>query len=70
MERVTVTSSNIKSIGYDGQSRILEVEFLDGAVYEYYDVPAHVHAGLMSAQSHGAYLHAHIQRRYQYRREA
>ncbi len=56
MERVTVTSSNIKSIGYDGQSRILEVEFLDGAVYEYYDVPAHVHAGLMSAQSHGAYF--------------
>ena len=32
MERTSVTSSNINSIGYDADSQILEIEFNNGAV--------------------------------------
>ncbi len=64
MIRTPVSSSNIRSIGYDADSQVLEVEFLDGAVYEYYDVPEDVHQGLMSARSHGSYLHRHVRDRY------
>lgn len=67
MERKSVTSSNITSIGYDSADRVLEVEFHSGAVYRYYSVPAAVHAELMAADSHGSYLARHVKGRYDYR---
>ena len=43
MERQYVSSSNIASIGYDPDNLVLEIEFLSGAVYQYYDVPQSVY---------------------------
>lgn len=34
-----IDSSNIKSIGYDPVTQILEVEFIKGGLYQYKDVP-------------------------------
>lgn len=62
MIRKPVSSSNLKSVGYDPETRTLEVEFLYGALYSYSGVPESVHAGLMSASSHGAYFDAHIKK--------
>jgi hypothetical protein len=59
MERTAVQSSNIASIGYDNQSETLEIEFLNGSIYQYFDVPERVYEELMGADSHGKYL-AHI----------
>lgn len=66
MYRESVESSNIASIGYDEASRTLEVEFLNGSVYEYSGVPPEEHRGLMDAGSHGKYLNANIKGRYSY----
>ncbi len=55
MERVGVTSSNIRSIGYDEQSETLEVEFLSGGVYQYFSVPKATHQAFMAASSKGKY---------------
>jgi hypothetical protein len=66
MDRTRVSSSNIASIGYDAGSRTLEIQFLDGSVYRYYDVPSDVHAGLMAAASHGSYLATYVKKRYRY----
>lgn len=60
MERTPVTSSNISSIGYDENSSTLEVEFLSGTVYQYFDVPLTVYQGIMSAGSVGQYFAQHI----------
>ncbi len=68
MHREAVSSSNIRSIGYDAQAMILEVEFHDGSVYQYYRVPQSVYKGLMSAESKGSYLHAHVKSYYSYKR--
>lgn len=62
MERQYVTSSNILSIGYDPDNRILEVEFTTGAVYQYYDVPQSIYDGLMAADSHGTFLSAYVKK--------
>lgn len=62
MNRVSVTSSNLASIGYDPSSRTLEIEFNNGRLYEYYDVPSSVHAGLMAASSHGQYFDRNIKK--------
>ena len=66
MERKSVSSSNIASIGYDEATSTLEVEFLNGSVYHYYDVPDNEYQSLMSADSHGKYLAANIKGRYRY----
>ena len=39
MDRYSVASSNISAVGYDEQSETLEVEFLNGSIYQYYNVP-------------------------------
>jgi len=66
MERVPVTSSNVRSIGYDSDSQTLEVEFNDGSVYQYYGVPDNEHEGIMNADSKGKYLNSEIKKRYSY----
>ena len=62
MDRKYVLSSNIASIGYDSMNQILEVEFLNGRIYQYYDVPQSLYDGLMSTDSHGKYLDAYIKK--------
>jgi hypothetical protein len=66
MKRQSVQSSNIASIGYDAASQTLEVEFLNGGVYQYFGVPQNIYQGIMSASSHGEYLAQHIKGHYRY----
>jgi hypothetical protein len=66
MRRQSVTSSNLRSVGYDASTKILEIEFNSGGVYEYYNVPLAVYQGLMNAPSHGKYFHRHIKDSYRY----
>ena len=68
MHRAKVSSSNLVSVGYDAGSKVLQIEFDRGAVYEYDDVPHDVYEGLMSATSHGKYFDRHIKGCYEYRR--
>lgn len=62
MERQYVVSSNIASIGYDPDNMVLEIEFLSGSVYQYYDVPQNIYDGLMAADSHGRFLATYIKK--------
>lgn len=68
MDRDTVASSNIASVGYDEKTETLEVEFLSGAVYQYYGVPKNIHEELMKAQSKGQFLNTYIKNAYPYSR--
>lgn len=67
MERQTVISSNIASIGYNKVSQTLEIEFLNGSLYEYYDIPDNIYDELMSADSQGKYLAQKIKKIYKYK---
>lgn len=51
MERKNVSSSSIRSIGFDERNRVLEVEFSDGRINQYSGVSAEIHRRLMSAPS-------------------
>ena len=66
MKRIQVTSSNIASIGFDEESSTLEIEFLDGAVYQYFGVPLTAYDGLIYAGSKGKYFAQHIKGYYRY----
>lgn len=60
MKRISVSSSNVASVGYDERTKTLEVEFHSGAVYQYHSVPKSEFKGLLGAASAGQYLHRYI----------
>ena len=60
MKRASVSSSSIASVGFDIALATLEVEFVSGAVYRYFAVPAAVHLQLMGAASMGAFLNRFV----------
>jgi len=64
MRRRKVESSVLVSVGYDPQRRVLEVEFVSGARYQYLDVPAQVHLELLQAPSLGAFFNREIRDHY------
>lgn len=68
MERQPVSSSNIASIGYDPSTSTLEVEFIHGGVYQYFDVPQSYYDSLMQADSKGTYLSQNIKVSFRYAR--
>ena len=68
MQRYSVASSNVASVGYDSATQTLEVEFLSGAVYQYYNVPENMYDQLIKASSKGRFLHTHIKNAYPYSR--
>lgn len=66
MKRQAVESSNLASVGYDTENKILEVEFKHGGVYQYFDVPKEEYEALMNADSHGKHFVANIRNDYDY----
>lgn len=64
MQRHSVTSTSITSVGYDPATQVLEVEFHTGRRYWYRGVTPDEHARLMAAPSIGAYVAHHIKPRY------
>lgn len=70
MQRQSVISSNLYSVGYEPDTATLEIEFRHGGVYQYSSVPARVYEGLMNSGSHGQYFHRYIRNVYPYRKIA
>jgi len=68
MDRVPVDSSNLASIGYDESTQTLEIEFKNGGLYQYFDVPASVHTELLGSDSLGSYFSHQIRSSYRYTR--
>lgn len=61
MERKKVSSSSIRSVGYDERNRVLEIEFSDGRVIQYAGVSAEVHRRLANAPSIVSYFRDNIE---------
>ena len=62
MDRTRVRSSNLESVGYDPETRTLEIAFLNGSIYQYANVPQNICEGLMKAASHGTYFDKRIKK--------
>ena len=60
MKRLPVDSSAICSVGYDSRSRVLEIEYSNHCVYDYYDVPPDVYQQFCEADSMGAFVNFRI----------
>jgi hypothetical protein len=67
-----VVSSQIAAIGYDPESQILAVQFIEtgaeGRVYHYHGFPPEKFAELEAAESKGSFFYKHIKNRYDFDR--
>ena len=66
MRRRRVESTTVRSVGYQRKSRILEIEFQSGIVYQYLDVPGRVYEELWKADSKGRYFNSEIRDGYEF----
>lgn len=68
MKRDPVSSSNIASVGYYAPSETLEIEFLNGSVYQYYNVPQSIYNAFIVAPSAGRFFAYQIKNAFPYSR--
>ena len=61
---IKVNSTNLSAVGYDSETNLLTIEFNDGGLYEYYNVPQNIYNELMSAPSKGKFFHRFIRDTY------
>ncbi|MDD1695452.1 MAG: KTSC domain-containing protein [Methanoregula sp.] len=64
MERQSVKSVILNSVGYDEPAKTLEIEFNTGLVYRYSGVPPKVYTELMNSSEMGKYFSEKIRPRF------
>lgn len=64
MERSNVSSSMIDTIGYEQETKELEIQFNSGNTVTYYDVPLTVYQEIMQSPSKGKFFHLFIKDQY------
>lgn len=64
MNRVNVQSTDIRSVGYE--NGVLEIEFLNGGVYQYPNVPREAFLYMINNPHPGTYFHRNIKPYYPY----
>lgn len=64
MERESISSSMIRSIGYDPSTSTLEIEFNKGGVYQYQGFSQADYDALMNAGSKGRHFLANIKNQF------
>ena len=61
MERKKVSSSHVRSIGYDVKDQTLEIEFSSGTIMQYSRVSNEIHRRLMASTSMKSFVEDNIQ---------
>ena len=60
MNMQQVKSSNIQAVGYDEETKTLQVQFMGSGLYRYYGVAPELHKELMESESKGKFMNAKI----------
>lgn len=66
MQFDAVESTTLRTIAYDAHNQILQLEFLNRAIYQYFGVPAEIHQALLCAPSKGRYFNHAIRGHFPY----
>lgn len=70
MESYRINSTVIKTIQYDEENKILELEFWSGGVYQYKDLPKYMLEWLINAPSVWKFFEDNIRNYYYYKKTA
>ena len=68
MRRQRVDSESVVSAGFEPGDRTLEIEFVNGGVYRYFDVPVAVWNAFQRADSKGRFVNFMVKPNYRFER--
>lgn len=68
MKITAVESTTLRTVAYDPDRELLQLEFHNRAVYQYFKVPAAIYEGLLEAPSKGIYFNRFIRDKFDYAR--
>jgi len=63
---VRVNSTLLATLAYDAAATTLQIEFRDGSIYRYFEVPEAVYHGLLTAGSLGSHFNRRIRTGFRY----
>ena len=66
IRRHHVKSTAVRTMGYDEEEWVLQVEFSNGKLYNYFRVPSKEFRALQDAPSKGEYINREIKPYYEY----
>ena len=66
IRRQPVHSSAVAAIGYSRRLHVLEIEFVNGAIYRYLEVPPKIYRQLMSAESKARFYDENVRWRFRF----
>jgi hypothetical protein len=66
MTRIKITSDTLLSVGYEPDSKLLELEFPGRTVHEYHKVDPVIYMGLMYSEAKDAFFNKHIRDKFSY----
>ena len=66
MNKQPIASSNIFEAGYDEKEQLMEVDFINGGIYRYTNVPKSVWEAFLAANTPGEYFYHFIRSSYPY----
>ena len=66
MNVTIVELTSLATVAYDDARKLLQLEFCSRAIYQYFGVPAAVHAALLLAPTKGSYFNRVIRGRFPY----
>ncbi|MCG8708955.1 KTSC domain-containing protein [Brenneria sp. 4F2] len=66
MQRKRVSSSELFSVGYDAENSVLEIELLNGSIYQYRGVARMIYEELMSSSTKSRYYSRYIKSSFSY----
>jgi hypothetical protein len=64
MDRRPVNSSYIRSIGYDRERAVLEIEYVNSTLFRYYQVPHRIYRDLMRTRNEEHYIRTYVHLQY------
>lgn len=64
MNKILIQSSVIECLGYDSDHQLMEVEFSDGSIRRYYEVPPADYERHANSKSHGRHFVRRINEAY------
>jgi hypothetical protein len=64
MQRLSIDSDSLRSIGYNELGQMMEVEFEDGTLRQYYDVPLDIYDELLETKTKDKYFNDYVKDNY------
>ena len=64
MRMTAIDSTAITLVGYDRTNRILRLQYTNGRIYDYPDVPPEIYRQLLNAESAGEFVNLEVKPNY------